>query len=949
MAQEYSYVDYTVKDGLAGSTVYGMALDKEGFLWFATETGLSRFDGIHFRNFYMSDGLPDNEVLQLFVDSRNRVWIIPFKYSICYYLNGKIHNQENDALLRKLTIRSEIVNIIEDAAGNIIIAEKKAIHLLSADGTITDIDEFGGKAFDLLQAGINKEGKCRIFLQFVAVIETRLDKGKLVYEGTIHIPGPNNSSSTYISPQLRMIESGDSLLFFDIRGDKRFTMRMPKGFINISRLNDSSLTLNAYSGALLLDIRHRKIIDSFLSGQTVSGVLEDPDGGLWFSTLGGGIHRLATRNAIHYSFRRDNTLFPVFSILKVDSALYVGTDRFYLWTSVNNGRTFRSHQIYNRFSRGRVITIVQAGEKKIIAGTDGGTFSIEKGGEKSWLMWQRGAVKAMSVISDTTFMEITGISARIMRLTGGDPLDTLWPGRSTCGCLQNDSCYIGTLTGLYALSLAKRSARPEELFRGGVSAVQASPDGVIWAATYGEGLVLYKNDREVRRITVEDGLTSNICRYLFIGEGNVWVGTDKGLNKITLSKDAVDGYKIIHFTSADGLSSNIINTVFVKGKKVYVGTPEGMTVLNEDKIVKSGECLLRLTDITIAGKDWPLDTANFTLPHKENDLQFEYVGISYQSEGAIHYRYRLLGADERWKTTDQTFLHYPSLPPGQYVLEMVAINKSGETSNTLQLPFAIDKPLWEKNWMRALFILAAGGLIWLVFYQRVRAIRRKEAEKSATATRIAELEQMALRSQMNPHFIFNSLNSIQLFVMEKDVRGANEYITHFSRLIRQTLDISAKAAITLQEETDYLSTYLELEKRRFEYAFDYTLSVDAELNKRELSIPPMILQPYVENAIVHGIAHRIDKKGYITIKIESDFYYLICTVEDNGVGREVAALYKSRNPIQYPSKGMQLTAKRIAILNSTMKNPISTVVEDIAEQDGETGGTRVIVRFPLDL
>ena len=836
-AQEYSYVDYTVRDGLAGSTVYGMVKDRDGFIWFGTETGLSRFDGTHFRNFYMSDGLPDNEIIKLFVDSRNRVWIIPFKNSICYYRNGKIHNQENDPLLQNLTIRSEVVSVTEDASGEIVVAESRAIHLLSPDGAVTNIDRYEGKPMMVVQTGLNTKGKIRFIVGINGDdLFVDLENGELVGAGGIPCHGPNNYTSTYISPRLEMYEDEDSLRFIDPQDNTGFNLRLPKGFINMSKLNDSCITLNAYSATLMVDVRHKRIIDSFLPGQTVNGVLEDPEGGLWFCTLGGGIYRLATRAAVNYSFRDHNTVFPVFSIQKADSTLYIGTDRFRLWSSTNNGKSFYSRQVYDRFSRGRITAILRSRGKKIIVGTDAGVFSVEERGRRSRLLWQRGSVKALSVLSDSTVLDFSGISARIMRLSDGKALDTLWNSRSTCGCLQKDRCYIGTLTGLYVLALPNRGATPEERYQllpGRVSAMEAAPDGAVWVATYGEGLAVYVNNRIKKRLTADNGLTSNICRCLFIDHGNVWVGTDKGLNKIS---PAGSGEKISQFTTADGLSSDIINTIFVDGKNVYAGTPEGMTLFNEDRVVTKRECRLRMTGISIAGREWPLDTTNFTLPYKENDLQFDFVGIAYRGAGSIRYRYRLLGTDEKWRTTGQTFLHYPSLPPGHYELQILADGGVGSGSGSmLRLPFTIDKPFWERNWVRVLLALAAGGLIWLAFHYRVKTIKRKEAEKTATAAKIAELEQMALRSRMNPHFIFNSLNSIQLFVMEKDILGANEYITQFSRLIRQTLDISARASIRLEEELDYLSTYLELEKRRFENAFDYSIFVAGGIDKREYS------------------------------------------------------------------------------------------------------------------
>jgi ligand-binding sensor domain-containing protein len=921
-----------------------MARDKDGFLWFGTETGLSRYDGSHFRNFYTSDGLPDNEIIKLFVDSRNRVWIVPFKNSLCYYQNGKIHNQQNDSLLRRLTIHSDVYSVTEDVHGNIIIAELRGIEMISPNGKVTAIETYDHEPFILVQAGLNEKGEGQFILSLTPgspLVTIRQDA--LVKTGSVEAQGENNYTSTYLGPDLMIYEDRDSLAFLYKGETHSLKMPAPKGFLHISRIDDSSITLNAYSSTYLYNTRQRKIVDSFLPGQMVSGVLEDPDGELWFSTLGGGIHRLVTRDVVRYTFHDGNTPFPVYAVRRTGHTLYAGTDRFYLWALQDGEKKFHSWKIDDRYSRGRITALEDLDGKEIIAGTDAGIFGIRVPGGQPRLLWHRGSVKALQLLSDSVMLECSGTNVRRMRLRNGSLVDTIWPARSTCGCLQGGRCYIGTLTGLYSVIPGDRS-RPEHLLTDRISAIAAAPDGGLWVGTYGEGLVLLKNGRTARRFTVEDGLTSNICKCLYTSGHSLWVGTDKGLNKMV---PADSGYTITPFTAADGLGSELINAVYVSGGKVYAGTSDGLTMFPEDRVHRKSEYRLRITGLRISGNSWPLDTAHFRLPYKDNDLQVEYAGIVYPGSGTIRYRYRLLGIDDRWGTTDQNFLHYPSLPPGDYELQILAVDPSGAIGGALQLPFSINPPWWEWISVRLLFLLVTGGLIRLVFQRRVRAIERKEAEKTWTVARMAELEQMALRSRMNPHFIFNSLNSIQLFVMEKDIRGANEYITHFSRLIRQTLDISARPEIAIQEEVEYLSTYLELEKKRFEDAFDYNIFVDAGIDRREQKIPPMILQPYVENAILHGIAHREDRQGHIQVKIRSDEKYLICTIEDNGVGRERAAQYKSNAPSPYPSRAMEMTARRIEILNSTGKEPIHTVIEDVTEADGRREGTRVIVRFPL--
>ncbi len=949
LAQEHSYINYTVKDGLAGSTVYSMVQDKDGFLWFGTETGLSRFDGTHFRNFYTADGLPDNEIIKLFVDSRNRVWIIPFKNKVCYYHNGKIHNQDNDPVLRQLAIHSEIITVVEDTTGNVLVADAGCIHIIAPNGTITDIKEFNGKTFVLLQAGLNKkmQGKF-LFIVDHYVIWADLVKGRLCLAGYLNPFHPNNNASTYISPQLEIHEDKDSLTFLDTRDSSQSRIALPNEFINISRINADQITINSFSATVLLDITRHTIIDSFLQGQPVNGVLEDTEGNLWFSTLDAGVYRLGSRDVQHYTFRLDNTVFPVLCIQKIDSVLYVGADRLCLWLTTDKGKSFHSLKLYDRFNRGRIMAIIPAGEKKIIIGTDAGVFLLDRTRNKRQLFWQQGAIKALAVTGDSTVLECTSMNTRIIRLSNRKVLDTLWNGRSTCGCLLKGIYYAGTLNGLYAVLPNKKIIFLGEKNRSlaaRISDIKAAPDGTLWIATYGQGLLSYKDGRVNNRITADSRLTSDICRNLFIAGSNIWVGTDRGLNKIVKT---ATGYSTIQFTTSEGLNSDIVNAIYVEGKNIYVGTPGGLTCLNEDKIPKSRPgCQLRITGISIAGKDWPLDTTNFLLSHRDNDLQIQFAGISYRSAGAIRYRYKLSGLDDNWKTTDQTTLHYPSLPPGAYDLQLLAINKFDVVSNLLQIRFTIQKPYWETSWFRLLLVLLVTLFVWRLFHYRVKAIRKKEAEKAATAARIAELEQAALRSRMNPHFIFNCLNSIQLYVMDKDTLGANEFITNFARLIRQTLDISARSRLPLRDEIEYLTTYMELEKRRCENKFTFKIHVAPDIDPYEYAIPPMILQPYVENAIHHGIAHRDDKLGRIRIRINIDADYLVFTIEDNGVGRKLAAQYKSRYRVQHRSRGMDLTTTRIDMLNTTIRQPIYATVEDIEDHDRQPAGTRVTIRFPM--
>ncbi|WP_315824105.1 sensor histidine kinase [Paraflavitalea speifideaquila] len=201
-----------------------------------------------------------------------------------------------------------------------------------------------------------------------------------------------------------------------------------------------------------------------------------------------------------------------------------------------------------------------------------------------------------------------------------------------------------------------------------------------------------------------------------------------------------------------------------------------------------------------------------------------------------------------------------------------------------------------KNWFRIGALIIVWILIWIFVNSRIKKVRRLNDEKMQVNNRMSELEQQALKAQMNPHFIFNSLNSVQQYVIDKDLLGANKFITEFSRLIRLTLDISSKTRISIYEEISYLTTYLELEKTKFEDKFSYSIGVVGDLDPSDWFIPPMILQPYVENSIRHGVRYRHDKKGHIKVSFQLNEQYLICQVEDNGVGRKKAGQYKVKCP-----------------------------------------------------
>lgn len=947
IGQEYSYTHYDSKEGLAGSTVYYIQQDHDGFLWFGTETGLSRFDGTHFTNFTTTDGLPDNEILKLFVDSKNRVWAIPFRNSICYYWKGKIYNTTNDPVLRKIKISLEVKTVLEDRQGNILIAEFFNLHIIKPTGDIITMKTMDNEWFQIYSANLNEQGTFRLAvgLEHQGAMFVDIDASRGTVVKTSNKFFPDGTISWYLLRQdLVAVRNQDSLLFLSTTHGRVKSLPVPENFINIARVNDSLFVINAASKCILYSLNQNRIIGEFLGGHKVTAIIEDNERNLWFATMGDGVFRLGSTAFRDIKFNDNESPLSVFSILKVDSSIYVGTDHSLLWQLNKNGKIIHKHKVSTYYQHVRVLSLAQDINGRLIIGSDWGVHTLK--GPMPGLVYPL-AIKSIISENGSLYFGTAGGAYTLDVKHGQKEALPIWRTRVTCLFPHGDNYYFGTLTGLYEINAQGKGIHLGEtnsLLNRRISAITKTDDGVYWIATYGEGVVGLKNNKVIMHLNQDNGLTSDICRNIFVSGNVLWVGTDKGLNKVTLNNDK---YSIIKLSTADGLGSDIINAVYVDGPTIYVGTPQGVTYFNENNISQTSDCDLRITAIKSSDKIWNYDTTGFLLPHRDNNIRFEFVGISYRSVGHINYKYRLMGLDSNWKTTNETFLSYPSLPSGSYTLQLAAINKFGVQSETREIEFSIEQLLEERTWFRILLFLLGGTFIWIAVIIYIKRIREKEARKADTVRKMIELEQKALKAQMNPHFIFNSLNSIQQYVMEKDTIGANKFITAFSSLIRQTLDFSTRHEITIQEELQYLATYLELEKTRMEDKFIYSIQVSDAVSSGEYCIPPMILQPYVENSIRHGISYRRDKEGKIVINVSKENNKLICTVEDNGVGRLVAGQFKMRESFGRQSRGMSVTADRIEMMNKNSRQKIELMVQDLIDQNNEPLGTRVTVSFPV--
>lgn len=922
-AQEYNYIHYDVKDGLAGSTVYDLCQDKDGFIWFATEAGISRFDGTHFKNFTTTDGLPETEIIKLFADSKGRIWMAPFKNNVCYYYNGKIHNQENDSVLKKIKLSSVIGFFYESSDHVVGMAYDNELTVVDPDNNVQkyrgDAKNFflrpnpAGKGFQLT---INDS--CYI-----------TDNGKLV-------PIPCSVVGSYMVLKERLQKQRSRL--------KVTAEDFTPGIDNI-------LFSNTWHGSWMVDTTGFDHYEElFLPEKQISHALVDKEKNIWFATLGEGIYKLASREFKSHYFCKNPTQ-EIFSLTGTGDKIYGGTafGRIYSMhggtiDTINANKQYE--QMVNLNSTNRVNYIKQIKDGSLLVGSDGLLLRLKN--NKEVFNVHIFAIKSVDELENGLLLVGTGRRTLLVDPEKMEVKDTIWPNRTTSVCFYNNTYYIGTVNGLYLVSKNKQAHYMGDIvpsLRQRISYFCKSSDGRLFIATYGAGIICMKDGQVINQITTHEGLSSNICRTLFINNNFLWAGTDKGLNKINISQTP---YPVTTYSTSDGLPTDIINAVYVNGNTIYVGSPAGITWFDETKVANYSKCNLRILDISVGNKSQPLQNS-YRLHYRENSLKLYFAGISFKSGGSIWYRYRLKGLTDTWDSTTQNMLEYPSLPPGNYQFEMIAINKKGIVSNPVNISFIVDAPFWQTLPFQVLIIAVVILITWLLVAWRFSMLRRKEQERTSIQQKLNELEQMALRSQMNPHFIFNCLNSIQNFIITNDLESSNWYLSEFAHLVRQTLDNSEKSTITITNEVKYLKRYLELEMMRFGHSFSYSIEVDPELDSDMVNIPTMILQPYIENSIRHGIRYRENGMGRIDIKFLKSPERFICIIQDNGIGRKKASEFKSQMHVEYQSKGMTLTAERINILNRQLSEPITIEINDLADEQGRATGTRITISFPYTI
>jgi histidine kinase/YXYXY domain-containing protein len=334
------------------------------------------------------------------------------------------------------------------------------------------------------------------------------------------------------------------------------------------------------------------------------------------------------------------------------------------------------------------------------------------------------------------------------------------------------------------------------------------------------------------------------------------------------------------------------------------------------------------------------------LNYRQNFLTFRFSALNFDLPDQIKYEYRLLGLDTAWINTDyfNRGVSYANLKPGIYSFQIKANlpNSGNESVNTYTI--IIIPAWWQTLLFKGLVVLFAIALIAGFVYWRIRFVRQQEQKKSKHQKEMLELEAKALRAQMNPHFIFNCLNSIKSLIRQHEEEKAVTYLTTFSKLIRTLFNNADKKEISLYDEIETCKLYLQLESMRFDTKFSYTVNIDETVDLKSVQVPALIIQPFIENAIWHGIVPH-DKAGNVSLNVIQENSIIEIIIDDDGVGRETSQQNKSASGLFHQSKGVNLTQSRLELNNLLQQRKAKLEIIDKKDENGTALGTTVIIKI----
>lgn len=966
-SQQYNFVNYSIEEGLAQSQVRAISQDNTGYLWIGTLGGLSKFDGINFESFSTNDGLMDNQINAIYTDDKGKVWLGTNGGFSVY--DGNVFK---NYFFKEELAENSVLSIAKDRFGNMWFAtdgggmvyfnSEKLNYLtlpngvdnnyirhvtIDNDGQLWLATRNGVSSIDVefnIKSEIDSINATQMLIDGEVVWCSTFGDGmlKLENDSCVKLKTENGLISDHIRAFTKRKDG--SFWFVSKNGISKYLNGEFKNFTTKDGLRDNNikcatedsegnLFLGADGGGLIKFTNEDFVSytkEDGIGSNVVMSILQDHHTNIWLATYGDGVGVFTSHGYVPFTTEDglgNNTAWC--SIESKDQRYWVGTSN---GISVFNGKSFKTYDTKSGLNAKKVYALQEDNHGNIWIGTKEGVSILDIKTEQ---------IKNLGI-------------ARNIRSIFIENDNYIW-------FCSSDGLFKYNVQTQNFKSFTERDGLPDA----SVMNILKDKNGKYWVGTSG-GLAIL-NDNKISKVIVPGNYASNNINFLQLDSyENLWIGTNFGLYKLNIKKDR--NFKptdFIRYSNLDGLKSLECNqnASFIDNENnLWFGTSYGLmkhqlkptnTTFFLPKVQLKGVRLFfekynykKFSKGLIENSKLPKD---LVLPYNKNHLTFDFVGIFHTNPDKVKYRFKLDGFDDNWQPlTTSNFVTYSNIPSGDFTFMLSSTTDLSNWSPPVTFSFTIKPPFWLTWWFFTLCIIAVYGIGFLIL------LRRKKRKLAKQATRLLEdktkmltLEQQALNASMNRHFIFNSLNSIQYYINRQDKISANKYLSSFAKLVRKNLDSSLVPEIYLDDEIERINLYLKLEQMRFQDKFDYKVNVDPAIEPQSIKIPSMLLQPFIENSIWHGILPS-QEKGNITVDVKKEGDKLIIKMLDDGIGIDVSMAQKEGKNQYHDSKGMELTKGRINLISKisnkdcAIKGPYQ-----VYDENKKVSGTEVSIILTL--
>jgi len=955
---------YTTLDGLPTNTIYQIYQDSHKFLWFTSEAGVIKFDGTNFKSYRKKDGLSSNDVVRIKEDPRGRLWFFNYNGSVNYIYKNKIYNGKNSPFLNSLMSKGFFFDFFTD--------KNQTLYFYNWQRELFSLDKNNSVSKEILLEKLNIKlpivGTDYKRIKSLYVTKNSKDKWTIWTNVGIFIEDIPTKKIFYVDSDascLKIFPAGHNSTYYIHMRDNNITKVTNRFFkeiihypgnerkiMNIMEDSDGYLWIAAYDEGVYCFKRNNKVL-LHLNIKNALGLFQDHEKNIWVSSESNGIYLINHDMMTQKHYDRSNfddcgvhllSDFPGTGVwcTNTKSVFLLHNESFFRLSvpeelqPINLLHYLRNQNLFLGMKSTRACGY---SEMKLVSNSK----SIQYERKKKYPDLQ-----AKKIFNDHTGVyTVLFEQDRILVTDAGLPTTT--HGYKCVGERINNAFYdtgnqlIINARKNYLFKNDKLIPYPElSRFDGTVITDHlVLNDNVELYSIDGDSLYLLKNHKFYNLTEAFNTPIALPIEKILYDDTTLYVSTLKDIFVCHNPLNAISGNPVQ--LEPLNIGFNNINDILIHNDSLYIASDDGLTIISEASITKSNALppIPYTQSVMVNDEEYNLSGEGIKLTGK-NKIQLTFGCISFFSS-SLFYSYLLEGAENKWTvgTGHEMKLMYQNLPRGHYIFKIRVRKSNSDWSKPLEIPIIIKPTLLENPIFWAIVCLVAAGIITLILV----TIRARKMKKVEVDHQLIVMEQKALQSMMNPHFIFNSLGSIQNYLLTNKGTEAIIYLSNFARLIRQNLNAINTPMILLEEEIDRLNNYLNLEKQRLENKFDYHIEIDDSIEDDQVYIPSMMIQPFAENSIWHGIA-TLEEKGVISICFyANNEKSMRIIIEDNGIGMKKAQEYSVRGS-HHQQLGMQIIRKRLDLLSKKYHTETK-----IAYSDCHTGldnpGTRIEIIIPI--